>query len=403
MKKILSTALILISLCIIFSIASSATEYVFDKNGYLHEEDIENLNKLGAELYTSYGAYVGILFAGDHGGSDLVDYTEEFYKSAAPTDNGILFSMDSDNYYFFISGSLEDCITDSDCETMWNAYYETDTYYLGANSFFRAAEQLLIKYGYPKYDPIGSEIPNERQLPRLNDNADILTDSEEKELLALLDEISERQQFDVVVLTVSDLPDGYTPMTYADDFYDYNGYGMGVNHDGAILLLSMAERDWYISTCGYGITAITDAGREYMADQFIPYLSDGDYSKGFTEFARQCDAFVTQANTGEPYDVGNLPHKTEWLMWIVFSLVIGLLIAAIIVNKMKKKLVSVTAKTEASYYFRPGSMILNNQRDTFLYAQTTRTKIERSSSSDGGSSTHTSSSGTSHGGGGGKF
>lgn len=52
----------------------------------------------------------------------------------------------------------------------------------------------------------------------------------------------------------------------ADDFYDYNGYGYGEEGDGIIFLISMEERKWQISTCGFGITAFTDAGQEYMAD-----------------------------------------------------------------------------------------------------------------------------------------
>ena len=45
------------------------------------------------------------------------------------------------------------------------------------------------------------EIPQDRQLPRLVDDADLLTDSEEQELNTELDEISEKQQCDVVVVT----------------------------------------------------------------------------------------------------------------------------------------------------------------------------------------------------------
>ena len=70
-------------------------------------------------------------------------------------------------------------------------------------------------------------------MPRLVDKAELLSDSEKTELLYTLDEISERQQVDVVVLTVPSL-EGASPMEYADDFYDNNGYGFGDNHDGKI-------------------------------------------------------------------------------------------------------------------------------------------------------------------------
>ena len=108
-----------------------------------------------------------------------------------------------------------------------------------------------------------SQIPEERNLPRLVDDAGLLSDSEEEELLGELDEISERQEFDVAVVTVNSL-EGKTAEAYADDFYDYHGYGFGTDHDGILLLVSMEARDWHITTTGYGITAFTDAGIEYI-------------------------------------------------------------------------------------------------------------------------------------------
>ena len=62
--------------------------------------------------------------------------------------------------------------------------------------------------------------------PRLVDGADLLTDSEETALRDKLDEISERQQVDLVIVTTDSL-EGKSPMEFADDFYDYNGYGFG--------------------------------------------------------------------------------------------------------------------------------------------------------------------------------
>ena len=84
---------------------------------------------------------------------------------------------------------------------------------------------------------------------RLVDGADLLTDTEEAELLQELNEISVRKQFDVVVVTITSL-DGKSMMEYADDFYDYNGYGMGDTSDGALLLVDMGARQWGISTAG---------------------------------------------------------------------------------------------------------------------------------------------------------
>lgn len=248
-----------------------------------------------------------------------------------------------------------------------------------------------------------NQIPDERLLPRLVDDADLLDTSEEEELEAELDEISERQEFDVVVVTVNSL-EGKTPQDYADDFYDYNGYGYGSDHDGVLLLVSMEDRDWYISTTGYGITAITDAGRDYIADQFVSSLSDGYYLEAFETYAYLCDEFVTQADTGEPYDSGNMPKgEFAWVIYLGIAIPVGLLLALIIVECMRKQLKSVRVQNSAANYAKKGSMVIDGKYSHFLYAQTTCRKKPEPSTSSSGSSTHVSSSGTTHGGGGGKF
>ena len=239
--------------------------------------------------------------------------------------------------------------------------------------------------------------------PRLVDNAGLLTSYEASELLAELDEISVRQQADIVVVTVDSL-DGKTPMEYADDFYDYNGYGFGDAKDGVLLLISMENRDWWISTTGYGITALTDAGIEYISERFLAYLGDGDYAQAFATYARLCDEFFTQAKTGKPYDVGNMPREPfDILTNLIIALVVGLLVAFISTSSMKSKLKTVRLQSAAGNYIKSGSMKVTESRDMFLYTHIDKCVKTTSSDSDGGSSTHSSSSGTTHGGGGGTF
>jgi len=86
------------------------------------------------------------------------------------------------------------------------------------------------------------QIPEERLLPRLIDGADLLTDSEEAKLLERLDEISEKYQTDVVIVTNYSL-EGKTSTAYADDFFDYNGYGFGENADGILCSLEYGRSE----------------------------------------------------------------------------------------------------------------------------------------------------------------
>lgn len=241
-------------------------------------------------------------------------------------------------------------------------------------------------------------------LPRLVDNADLLTDAEEEELLNTLNEISERQQVDIVVVTESSIG-GASARDYADDFFDYNGYGIGEDRDGILLLISMEERDWYISTSGYGITAVTDAGLKYMSEQFVGYLSDGEYAVAFTSYAELCDEYITRALSGEAYDVGNLPKEPFGLRNIAIAFAAAFIISLIVTGIMRMNLKSVHSQPAAGAYIKNGSIQVTKRNDLFLYSHVSRSERPKntSSHSSGGSSTHSSSSGSRHGGGGGKF
>lgn len=239
------------------------------------------------------------------------------------------------------------------------------------------------------------------QPPRLVDDADLLSLSEARELEALLDDVSEEAQLDVVIVTVYSL-DGKSARDYADDYFDHNGYGMGSGKDGILLLVAMEQREWWISTHGFGIRAFTDAGLEYMEERMVPMLSEGDYYGSFTAFVRLCGDFVSQARSGSPYDRGSLPkEKFSVVKSLLISVLIGFAAAFLVTAVMKGQMRSVRSRSAASEYIASGGMTLTQARDIFLYSNVSRTAIPKSNS--GGSGTHRSSSGASHGGRGGRF
>ncbi len=95
-------------------------------------------------------------------------------------------------------------------------------------------------------------------------------------------------------------------------------------------------------------------------------------------------------------------------MYVIFSLVCGLIVAAIVIWIMSRGMSTAKAQRNAQSYLATGSYDLHTKRDIFLYSRTTKTRKAESSSSTGargggGSSTHRSSSGRSHGGRSGKF
>ena len=210
---------------------------------------------------------------------------------------------------------------------------------------------------------------------RMFDDAEVLTEDEDNELEDALEELSLRQSFDVTIATIESME------------------SVG------------GDRKWHISTCGYGITAFTDAGIQYLGQQMTPFMADGDYAGAFRTFVQWSDTYIDAARAGHPYDVNNLPREPLSLMYLFLALGIGLVLAWVVVSVMKSQLRSVAFQENAASYVREGSMNLTNSRELFLYRDVQRTEhVEaKDSDSSGGSSTHTSSSGTTHGGGGGSF
>ncbi len=234
-----------------------------------------------------------------------------------------------------------------------------------------------------------AQIPAERQLPLVVDRAELLGEEEESRLLDKLSRLSSSMKCEVAVVTVNSL-EGKYPQAYADDFFDYNGYGYGENDDGVLLLLSMEHRDWAITTHGLALKKLSESDLDNIEEKMLPYLSAGQYSDAFNAFADACRA-------------GIMPNYARM---IIISLGLGVIVGFIGVSIMKRNLKSVAPRNEASDYVRKDSFRINNRNDIFLYRTVTKTarpKDTGSSSGGGGGGSHYSSSGRSHGGRSGKF
>ena len=84
---------------------------------------------------------------------------------------------------------------------------------------------------------------------RLADQAGLLDTDQKESLCNTLDEISEREQVDVIIVTTNSL-EGKTAQAYADDYFIDHGYGQGEDGDGILFLVDMGDRNWAIATHG---------------------------------------------------------------------------------------------------------------------------------------------------------
>lgn len=250
--------------------------------------------------------------------------------------------------------------------------------------------------------------------PFVIDDAALLSSQEEQALERKAAALADTSGMDIVILTVNSLG-GKSPEQYADDYYDDHGYG----DSGILFLLSMEYRDWYISTCGDAIYALTDYGIQQLGSTAVAYLGQGQYYEAFDAYldalASSLDSFKNNAPIDGKADYsGDYYHGTQeevvyhsrpaptFPSVLPGSLLFGVIAAAVTVLMMRTTMNTKKKQHHAGAYLNRGSFKLSLRQDLFLYSNVK--KIRRPDPpSTGGSSVHHSSSGRSHGGGGGKF
>ena len=259
----------------------------------------------------------------------------------------------------------------------------------------------------------------ENDWPKVIDEAGLLTDEERTDLEERAQSIASTYGMDVVIVT-NDSLDGKTATEYADDYFDYNGYGLGVSESGTLLLVSMGERDWAISTKGTAIQAVTDWGNEQLQNAMLSDLSNGDYAAAFNSYLGELDyLYDSYVNGGggdgsEDYNGDSNDGSGGSIFWyvvqskltlgrILICVAIAAVISGITVLSMAKSMNSAKGQRQARDYVVKDSFHLSQCRDLFLYSTVTKTRRPRDEDHGGGSSTHVSSSGSTHGGSSGKF
>lgn len=252
----------------------------------------------------------------------------------------------------------------------------------------------------------------------IQDQAGLMNADQQAMLDQKADELSETYQMDIVIVTTNS-NDGKDVQSYADDFFDENGYGADKDGSGILLLVSMDTREWAFSTSGNGIYAFTDYSLEILSDELIPYLSSGEFYDGFSHYLSSLPTYLDAFQNGKPVDgyaSDYDPNSTEDVVYYeepttfsdVFPLacIIGLVVAGISVAVMASNMNSRRKQTGAEDYLVDNSFQLQVNHDHFLFSNVTKTKRVQENNDNhggGGSHVHTSSSGSSHGGRSGKF
>lgn len=277
------------------------------------------------------------------------------------------------------------------------------------DTFTRAEDNLLISSNIVVTDQNLNHIlstPAVSAEEKVYDFAELLTPSEEEKIYSLVKDFIHETQFDLVVVTISH-NNKLSAMEYADDFYDYNDFGLDAQRSGVLFLVDMDNREIYMSTTGDAISMYSDLRIDMTLDAIYQEFSDKNYLQGITKFVTILENYDTMglpSNKDSKYTIGadgDIYRSIPWLIILGVPLVVTVIVIGVMIRK--NKLVRVA--TSSREYLDKDSLKMKTLSDRLISTNTVAIPISTNSSDGfgGGSSTHSGSSGSSHGGGGHSF
>lgn len=298
---------------------------------------------------------------------------------------------------------------------------DSENYYEAAIEY--RLSQVDDNYGVKKPAKITNESINHiKRTPlvdssrKVYDFSNVLSEEQEENLRQKSLEFLNKTGIELIIVTVHQNWSDSQIETFAEDFFDFNDFGISENsksYDGilAIRNTNNYNRYYFVSTSGTGQIYFpsdrVDKILDYMYDNmhtdnyyyaFLNFIESAtkNYNKGVPSKYKGC--YVDQM--GDLFDKDGNPvswekgvYRIPFLLASIISAIVALIVISIMVakNKMVKKAVT------ANDYIDKDSIKYTSRQDTFV---STHTSSYRISSSSGGGGSHHSSGGFSHGGGG---
>lgn len=244
----------------------------------------------------------------------------------------------------------------------------------------------------------------EAGLYHVTDEAGILTESEWAGLEARAETLGD--ECGIFVIIVSDYTDyGYSMLEVCDGLVDT--YDLGP--DAIVMLLSMAERDYWIDDYGdYGSLVLTDDGRRLLEEAMLDDFRVNNWYGGLMDYLDQCEALLNAGQSGDyvgsddadPWEEKD-PTGNRFLTAYGSALVVGLIAAFVTCSVFKGQMKTAVKATSASDYVSPADIQMHIREDRYIHTTRTARKLPQTNNSSHSGSRHNSSHRNS--GGGGKF
>ena len=263
---------------------------------------------------------------------------------------------------------------------------------------------------------------------RVFDQAGLFSETEIIQLEEKIAQCRKSTKMDVVI--VSAYADGErSAEEYADDYYDYGGFGVGKKASGVLLLYYMdgpgqPGGECYISTTGTMINMLTDERIESILDDVYGDLGNRDFAGATEHFLEDVKVYVKEGVESGQYtydrDTGEIVrYHSIRLYEVAIAVVIAGILAGSVCLDIKKRYAMKQSSREVSNSLQAyradcafcfsvaGDKMVNKYVRSVPIPRNTSSgsggRGHSGSSSAGRSTIHTSSSGRSHGGGGRRF
>ena len=239
----------------------------------------------------------------------------------------------------------------------------------------------------------------EEQAIYIYDEAGLFTEEQYQNLQEQAMSISNYSQCGVYFVAVNDYTDysSYSDiLSAAEELYLENGFGIGEEQNGILLILSMIDRDYALVAYGdFGNMAFTDYGKDVMSENFLDDFADNHWYGGVLDYLLDCEHMLDMALEGTPLDVQiqGTSQEGSLFMAIPMALLPAAALSLVICFIFKRQMKTARRQIDAFEYVVGNSVDFRVRQDIFTHVTHSRRKINTSSggSKPGGGTTVRSS------------
>lgn len=264
---------------------------VYDQAGLFSADSAMLLDARVSTLTQKLEVDFIIVTTDDAQGKTPQNYADDFYDNngfgVGDDKTGVLFLIDMDNRQVYIStsGKAIAYLTD----TIIDGLLDDSVGYLKRQDYSGAASHFLDRM--EKLFPSGDYMPVEREPEYVFDQVGLILPNQVLSLESDAATLSKRLRMDLAIVTVDDT-EGKASQTYANEFFQSNGFGQGDSKSGVLFLIDIANRQVTLSTSGRAARLLANEGVQSILDRATPLMETQSYNEAAKVFLEAMREYV---------------------------------------------------------------------------------------------------------------